>query len=119
MAAIVFGKTRGVSNINSDKLESMEIWVSLDDSKGLPFVMDKRVQVNLELGGMKYIAGLRATTRNKYVWICPDLIDGDGEKVSLARIVQNCGMGKNQRVRLEIQGRSIKVSSLVDDDSDG
>jgi hypothetical protein len=88
----------------------MEIHVPKESSNGLPLTIGKRVEIRLVVGGALYFAGLRSTLKNSYVWICPDLLDSDQVKVPLARVLRSNNIAKNQRVKLEISGRTINLS---------
>lgn len=108
-----YGHARGTSHIYANGLESMEIWVNKSAALPLPFKDNTRVQISIEVGGECYSAGIRATTRNSYVWICPDLKDGKGKRVSLAQVFEKNGIDKNQKINLEVNGTKVSVQPLA------
>jgi hypothetical protein len=103
------GVVRYLRTFDTEKVERQEIHVKKTDAQGLPFVDDERIPIALVINGRQYAAGLRATTKNKYVWICPDLIDGDGAGVKLAQVLTAAGFTENQRVELTLSGTTISV----------
>jgi hypothetical protein len=80
------GRVVSLSQPYADRVESIEIWIPKTDASALPFVEGKRVPIKLEYGHRAFDAGLRATKRNEYVWICPDLRE-DGKRVRLADVL--------------------------------
>jgi hypothetical protein len=63
-----------------------------------------RVTLTVQIGSEQYIAGMRSTAAAG-VWLCPDLRDSHGRRVSLAQVLDSNGLRKNQAVRLsEDQG---------------
>ena len=112
MSAIVYGKLRGIGHRYPDGLESMEVHVPMESSGGLPLVLGKRVTISLVVGGAAYIAGLRATDRNGYAWICPDLQDRNKKKVTLARVMKNMNIRRNQQIRLHVIGTDVHLSAF-------
>lgn len=105
------GILRALSNHYADGLERMEIWVKKTLASPLPFQIKKRIPIILTIGNESYEAGLRATEKTPYVWICPDLKDSRGKTVSLARVLKNNGMKKNQMVNLEVDGYAVRVNA--------
>ena len=80
-----------------------------DRANGLPHSYGIRVPIPivLHIGGEPFDAGLRATTHNNYVWICPDMVAKDGTKKRLADIAAKAGFKKNDRVYLAVDGRDV------------
>ena len=106
------GYIRGLSQHFVDALERMEIWVNKRYAAPLPFQDGIRVPIRLKIGTTYYDAGLRATSRNTYVWVCPDLIDSQGNKISLARVLTENGFEKNQKVYLDVRDNVVDISTL-------
>jgi len=105
------GDIRGLSQFYADGLERMEIWIDKRHATALPHRDNQRIPIILLIGEKRYNAGIRSTPANSYVWICPDLRDDFGKKmVSLVRVLTNCGFQKNQRVSLDIEGKTIKIA---------
>ena len=106
---LVKGKIRGLGRPHSDGLESMSVEVNRSAAEGLPFEEGSRVPIRLSLGSETYAAGLKATSRNRTVWISPDLADGKGQRLSLAKALLDHGFRKNQSVLLIVQGDHVRV----------
>jgi len=109
MQKTIKAKVRGLSKYYVSGLELLEIWVLKVDADEMPYVEGKRVPVNLKLEQDKYEAGLRSTRKNKFIWLCPDLKDIRGEKVSLSEVLNKSGIEKNSNVYLTIRDRNITV----------
>ncbi len=108
---MITGVLRALSNHYADGLERMEIWVQKTLASPLPYQINRRIPIILTIGTETYEAGLRATLKTPYVWICPDLKDSRGNRTSLARVLKNNGMRKNQRVNLEVDGCAVRVNA--------
>lgn len=111
MTVQVRGFARGVATFYSDGAEAMEIHTPKSEAHGLPFVDGQRVPVSLRIGAREFIAGLRATESNRYVWISPDVRDSEGRKARLVDILKEANIGKNQRLGLLVNGTNITVQS--------
>jgi hypothetical protein len=103
------GHIRGLSQHYADGLERMEIWVDKNLSSSLPHRDNQRISIMLEIGKTIYNAGIRSTPANVYVWICPDLKNEFGRRVSLASVLTNNGFQKNQVVELYIEDNTVKI----------
>jgi hypothetical protein len=88
MATKVPGKVRGLSQFYVGGLERTEIWVNKKQADCLPFVEGKRVDIELLISSHRYRAGLRSTSPNPYVWICPDVKDQYGSRTNLAQVLK-------------------------------
>lgn len=93
------GVIRGTAYYYRNSLESLEIHID-KNTTDLPYVEGKRLSIRLIVGAKPYLAGLRATKNNSYIWICPNLRDGTGEKLSLAQVLGETNFVKNERVNL-------------------
>jgi hypothetical protein len=82
---------------------------SLPLASSLPHSDNQRISITLEIGETIYNAGIRSTPANVYVWICPDLKNEFGRRVSLASALINNGFQKNQLVNLDIEGNLAKI----------
>ena len=110
MVARIRGAVRGTGHIYPDKRESLEIWVNKEEAEGLPYRDHTRVDINLFVGSSRYRSGLRSKPpKTPYVWICPDLRDANGQKVSLAKVLDENGFEKNDRVVLIVDGKDIHL----------
>jgi hypothetical protein len=104
------GHVRGLSQFYADGLERMEIVIDKHKAPPLPYQDNLRIPITLQVGSQQYEAGLRTTPNMPVVWISPDLRDNRGRKVSLARVLTDCGFTKNQRIYLEV---NVPVVSLL------
>ena len=110
MVVHIHGAVRGTGGIYvDDKREHLEIWVDKKDAEGLPYQYHTRVSINLFVGSSKYRGGLRSKPKTPYVWICPDLRDANNQKASLARVLDEDGFEKNDRVMLIVNGKDIRL----------
>jgi hypothetical protein len=57
---------RGLGDCYADGNERIEIHISLNHARELPYSMGARVPITLNVGGKNYVAGLRATENNNY-----------------------------------------------------
>jgi hypothetical protein len=106
----VSGKIRGLGTHYVSDLERMEIHVKAEDAGALNPVFGHRVPFSLEIGKETYQAGLRATERNSYVWICPDLTNSRHERLKLAEVLTEHRFQKNQPVTLSFNGSSWRLT---------
>ena len=106
------GHIRGLSQYYADGLERMEIGIDKRYALPLPYQDGLRIPIRLKVGTSYYEAGLRATTPMPVVWVSPDLKDSDGRKISLARVLENNGFRKNQKVSLNVDGNVVHVLPL-------
>jgi hypothetical protein len=108
----IHGAVRGIGKTNiyvDDKRERLEIWVDKKEAEGLPYRYNKRVSINLFVGGTKYRGGLRSTPKTSFVWISLDLRDKNDQRVSLAKVLAENGFAKNDRVALIVNGEDVHV----------
>ena len=103
------GHIRGLSQHYADGLERMEIWIDRNLANSLPNRDNQRISISLKIGETIYHAGIRSTPANVYVWICPDLINEFGKRVSLASVLANNGFLKNQTVKLDVVGKIVEI----------
>lgn len=104
------GVIRGLGKVYASGLEVMEVHIKRQDAVGLNPVPGQRCSCSLEVGNDTYQAGLRATERNPYVWICPNLVDSHGENVKLAEVLRDHGFRKNQPVTLTVSGNTYRLN---------
>jgi hypothetical protein len=98
-----------VRNVNkySDGTPLLEIWVNRDHARAhLPIVEHGAVLVELEINDQRYIAKLRNTLKNQYVWISADLRDEAGRKCRLVDALRD--FRQNDRVLLTQAGNKIR-----------
>jgi len=110
MALEIKAAIRGLGHRYADDVERIEIHVSSNHAKGLPYTLGVRVPVFLNIQGESYDAGLRSTTNNTYVWICPDLRK-NGKRLKLAHVIAAAGFKKNDQVLLLVNGKEIFLKS--------
>ena len=111
MAAKVHGTVRRV-NWYADGTPALEIHVPRNRAEGLPFHEGHRVQITLRFAGIEYDAGLRATERNDYVWVSPDLRSVNGTRTTLGRVVLTEGaLRANDRLILVVEGHLVSVET--------
>ena len=102
------GHVRGLSSHYANGVERMEIHVMKKAAHALPY-KNTRIRITLVIRDELYTGGLRSTERNKYVWICPDLILG-GVKKRLADVLNKAKFRKNCPVQLIVRGDHIHVA---------
>jgi hypothetical protein len=105
----VAGKVAGLGNYYANGLERLEVWVNKEDARPLPYEEGERVGVELIIGSRHYRAGLRATRRNPYVWVCPNLEDEHGERTNLAEVFAQFGIARNEVVVLDVTESTIHL----------
>jgi hypothetical protein len=104
------GYIRGLAQYYADGVERMEIWIAKSLASSLPHRDNQRIPVALKIGETIYAAGIRSTPANAYVWICPDLKNEFGRRVSLASALINNGYLKNQLVSLDVEDNKVSIS---------
>lgn len=100
---------RGLGHSYVDGPERMEIWISKKEASTIPHTYGMRIPIRLRIGDETFEAGIRSTSRNEYVWICPDLRDELDKKVRLSEILINFGFQKNQKIFLQFKGKVLHV----------
>ena len=103
------GHIRGLSQYFVDGLERMEIWIDKKRAASLQHRDNQRIPIKLKIGETLYNAGIRSTPANAYVWICSDLRNEFGKRVSLASVLANNIFHKNQMVKLKVEGNAIEI----------
>jgi hypothetical protein len=96
----ILGKVRGSSKYCADGSESLKIEIPKKQGIDFPYQDGDRVPVNLTIANKTYLAGVRSTKRNKYIWICPDLFDKGKNKTTLAKALNDNGIVRNETVSL-------------------
>jgi len=106
----VKGHVRGLSTFYAESgLERVEIWVEKDKAGDLPYEIGKRVPIEFSIQTETFLAGLRATEKTTYVWVSPDLLDENRQKVSLAMVLDKYDVTKNQEIVLQVEGTRISL----------
>lgn len=106
----VIGHVRGLGSFYADDgLERVEIWVKKDGFEVLPFETGKRIPIDFIIQNEAFLAGLRATEKTPYVGISPDMVDENGQKASLAKVLNKHGFTKNQEIVLQVDGCQITL----------
>ncbi len=110
---MVDGYIRGLSQYYSNGLERMEIRIDKKLASALPHENNQRIPITLVIGQKTFVAGLRSTPDNDYVWICPDLKDSLGRKSSnLSQELLSNGFQKNQMVKLVFDGHIARIEPI-------
>lgn len=113
MGKSIKAKIRGLGNFYASGLERLEIWIHKNDAGELPYVEGKRVPVTVQFLQDIYEGGIRATSNHKYIWICPDLRESNGEKTNLSIVLKKYKMKKNDEIYLSINNRVITIKNGV------
>jgi len=113
---VIIGFVRGTGKTyktgKAKGLEHIEIWIDKEHADTLPVIKDDASPIQLLFGNKRYTAKLRHTSRNKYVWISPDMVDDETqEKTKMAFVLKNEGFYKNQAIGLRIRGSVMTVTS--------
>ena len=107
---MVQGHIRGLSLYYADGVERMEIWINKKKAYPLPFKLGKRVPIHLRVGAHVYLAGLRSTENNDYVWICSNLKNDSGEDARLTEVLKKNGFKINNLINISIKKDIIIIS---------
>ena len=100
---------RGLGLFYADGTERMEIWISKKKASTIHHAYGSRVPIKLRIGNKTFDAGIRSTSKNEYVWICPDLRDELGKKIRLSEVLTNCCFHKNQKIILKLEGKVLHI----------
>lgn len=109
----VTGVVRRIGHNYANGTLRLEVHIPIKESAQLPTQMGIRVPVHLLMGKNAYSAGLRATVRNKYAWICPDIYS-HGEKRTLGSVLTSEGFHPNQRIELGVDGTLLTITRQQD-----
>jgi 5-methylcytosine-specific restriction enzyme A len=105
----ISGNIRDVSK-KQDRTERMEIHIPRKYAAVVKSIDGERVPIDLRIDGERYEAGLRATERNRYIWISHDLKASDGASEKLTNVLENAGFKKNDPVILIVDNRTIVLN---------
>lgn len=105
----VIGVVRCIGTIYADGTPRLEIHIPVGETGALPLQLGARVPVRLRIGEHEVRAGLRATQRNKYAWICPDVYLLDRVRRTLGSVLEEAGLSNKDRVRLTIEDDLITL----------
>jgi len=83
-----------------DTLPQLVISISKDCAGDLQLRDGDRKQFSLLIDDETYQAGIRTTTRSKYVTICPDLFDSAGNQIRLADLLLRNNIQQKMTVEL-------------------
>ena len=100
---------RGQGQHYSDGREILFVDAKKIDCAAMEAADGVRRPIRLRIGRDIYQAGIRTTARMRTVWVCSNLVDDRGEKISLAHALADGGFSKNQTVILEVQKGSIEI----------
>jgi hypothetical protein len=112
-AGPIYGIVRGLGQKYASGMERLEIHVNKDKAQELKYVEGLRIETYLIIGSETYGAGIRSTRTNRYVWICPDLVESTCEKVSLAVALARNKIGKNQKLLLQLDSGALRISPAI------
>lgn len=105
----IYGRVSSVNRRN--ELERLEIWVGKKGAQRFLNQDGMRVPVPLLIGSQEYVGGIRFTHRNKYIWICPNLMDKIGHEVSLVNALKSAGLKKNDKVFIRVEDWKVSIIS--------
>jgi hypothetical protein len=88
-----------MGRLYADGTEAMEITIGLPPP-GIEAREGCRVPFTIQIGNEQYLAGMRSTA-DAGIWLCPDLRDKFGRRVTLAKALLSNGFSKNQVVRFD------------------
>lgn len=103
---------QGRIGVVSKSPERWEIWIVKKKADPLPYRDHVRVPINLKIDNNCYEAGLRSKPNVHYVWICPDLMDSMGRKISLVDALKKAGFAQKEVVELQVDGHVITVTKV-------
>lgn len=106
----IAGVVRDLGRPYSDGTSNYEIHVASEHAEGLPHQVSQRIPVTVTIAGTTFGGGLRATAKNSYVWVCPDIVRPDGAKTTLGRVLTDEGFRANDKVNLSVDGSAIVVA---------
>ena len=101
-------KIIGLGRRYADGTEALEVAI-VSPPPGIQPRAGCRVPFTIRIGAEQYLAGMRSTARTG-IWLCPDLRDSAGRRVTLATVLLKNGFTKNQAVRF---GRAADVVTLL------
>jgi len=105
----ISGNVRDLGRTYKNGFPVLEIHVPINRANGLPYQTGRRVPVNLNINGIEYLAGLRSTSANGYVWICPDIYRSRDERYTLGWVLTEAGYKANDSVQLLVKGKTLTV----------
>jgi hypothetical protein len=109
MITEVPARIRGQGQHYSDGREILFVDAKKIDSAAIEAADGVRRPIKLRIGRDIYQAGVRTTDRMQKVWVCSNLIDDHGQKISLAQALTENGFVKNQAVVLRVQKGMIEI----------
>jgi hypothetical protein len=89
-------------------LERWTVDVPISQARDLPLPRG-REEIELAVGRQRYAAGIR-TTRG-YVNICPNMVDGAGERTNLSTVLSSLGWTRNQQLMATVDGHRWMLSA--------
>ncbi len=104
------GTVRGQGQSYADGREIQYIAISKAAADDFPYREGERVPVELHLADQVFTAGIRTTPAQPIVYISSDLLNAEGEEVSLASVLESIDLGKGQRVTIEVDGACLRVT---------
>ena len=109
MITQVPARIRGQGQHYSDGREILFVDAKKIDCAAIESADGVRRPIRLRIGRDIYQAGIRTTARMQTVWVCSNLIDDRGQKISLAQALAEDGFVKNQAVVLHVQKGLIEI----------
>lgn len=106
----VVGVVRSTGQYYADGARCIEIHIPKGATGNLPVRLGTRVALRLRVGEREMIAGLRATERNPYVWVSPDVRLIDGAARSLGSVLEHAGFNPGDRVCFTILDNVIALA---------
>lgn len=109
---MIEGIIRGLGQVYASGEEGLEIRIERPDFAELPLEVDGAVPIGLTIDGERYEASLRATSANKYVWISAKVRNKENARLTLAQVLRDHGLSKNQRLELQALGNELTIQGV-------
>lgn len=113
MVIETYGTVRDIPPNLVSGLPRFEIWFTKDQTQKIPFSIDERVNIEIELNNRKYYAGLRYLKPSKSAWICPDICDHEENEIPLSKILQEAGFKKNDKIKFILEDNKFLISNEI------
>lgn len=104
---LIKGKVRS-PDLYADGTKRIEIWFPKEKLDELPIKVNQRVEIEIVIYEKKYMAGIRHTDNNPYIWISPNCKYKDKE-VRLSNIIFDAGFKVNDEILIDFIGDRATV----------
>jgi len=98
-----------------DGLEGRVLYVRKEFMDALPkLAIGERIGITLKTPVGSFHAGLRAESSvSSRLYVCPDLTDSNGNGTSLARVLEDCHIGRGQDLEVTVQGGTWEITKVI------